>query len=252
MKEPKSIDRGGSITGISVICKGVNMRDLLKDYRKICEEIPLFEGIRGEDLLSLFECLRAFIKTYEKEEYIVLYNDSVECVGVLLEGTVHMIKEDLRGNKSILAPIEERELFGETFACGADLTSTVAFVATTPVKVLFVHFDKVMHACSRSCIFHHRLIENMISLIARKNALLVEKLDITSKRTIREKITAFLTIQAQKKKSTSFTIALGRLELADYLCTDRSALTRELNNMKRAGLIDFEKNNFTLLESFYE
>lgn len=55
-----------------------------------------------------------------------------------------------------------------------------------------------------------------------------------------------------KNKSTSFTIALGRLEVADYLGTDRSALTRELNNMKKAALIDFEKNTFTLLESFYE
>lgn len=79
-----------------VVCNGYKMKDLLKNYRKFCEEIPLFAGMKGEDLLSLFECLRAFIKTYEKDEYIVLYNDSVECVGVLLEGTVHMIKEDLR------------------------------------------------------------------------------------------------------------------------------------------------------------
>ncbi|MDF2513518.1 MAG: cyclic nucleotide-binding protein [Herbinix sp.] len=227
------------------------MKDLLKNYNKSWKDIPLFSGIQGEDMSSLLECLRAFIRTYEKDEYIVLYNDSVECVGVLLEGTVHMIKEDLRGNKSILAAIEERELFGETFACGADLTSTVAFVATTPVKVLFVHFNKVMHSCLKSCEFHHRLIENMVALMARKNALLMEKLDITSKRTLREKISAYLTIQAQRKKSTHFTISMGRLELADYLCVDRSALTRELSNMKKDGMIDFEKNTFQILDSFY-
>ncbi len=34
--------------------------------------------------------------------------------------------------------------------------------------------------------------------------------------------------------------------MADYLCIDRSALTRELNNMKKDGLLDFDKNTFHL------
>ncbi len=223
----------------------------MKNYEMDWEKIPLFSGIESKDMGTLLDCLRGFIKTYEKGEYIVLYNDSVECVGVVLNGAVHMIKEDLRGNKSIMAAIEEGELFGETFACGADFTSTVAFVAAIPVKILFVHFDKVMRSCSNSCEFHHRLIENMVALMANKNARLMEKLDITSKRTIREKIAAYLMIQAQRNKSTIFTIPLGRLELADYLCVDRSALTRELGSMKKAGMIDFEKNRFHILETFY-
>lgn len=227
------------------------MKDILKNYEKDWEKIPLFSGIHGKDMGSLLHCLRGFVKTYAKGEYIVLYNESVECVGIVLEGSVHMIKEDLRGNKSIMAAIEEDELFGETFACGADLISTVAFVAAAPVKILFVHFNKVMRSCSNSCEFHHKLIENMVTLMANKNARLMEKLDITSKRTLREKIAAYLMIQAQRNKNTVFTISLGRLELADYLCVDRSALTRELGNMKRAGMIDFKKNTFHILETFY-
>lgn len=225
----------------------LQMKSLMKENIREWGEIPLFSDIKADEIPSLLECLRAFVRTYEKDEFIVMYNDSVEWVGVLLEGTVHMIKEDLQGNKSILAVIKERELFGETFACGVNTTSTVAFVAITPVKILFVHFDKVMHSCTDSCEAHYKLVKNMVTLIALKNAQLMDKLEITSKRTLREKVCTFLAMYAQRNNSTHFTIPMGRLELADYLCVDRSALTRELNNMKKQGIIDFEKNTFKIL-----
>ncbi len=44
---------------------------------------------------------------------------------------------------------------------------------------------------------------------------------------------------------------LGRIQLAEYLSADVSALTRELNCMKEEGLIDFEKNTFRIMKSLY-
>ena len=47
--------------------------------------------------------------------------------------------------------------------------------------------------------------------------------------------------------SRYFEIPFGRVELAEYLCVDRSALTRELAKMKADGLIDYDKNCFRIL-----
>ena len=98
-----------------------------------------------------------------------------------------------------------------------------------------------------ACEFHHRLIKNMVSIIADKNRDLMRKVEVVSKRTIREKLLAYLSIQAQVQQSRYFEIPLGRLELAEYLCVDRSALTRELAKMKDEGLIDYDKNCFRML-----
>ena len=68
-----------------------------------------------------------------------------------------------------------------------------------------------------------------------------------SKRTIREKLLTYLSIQAQVQGSRYFEIPFGRVELAEYLCVDRSALTRELTKMKADGLIDYDKNCFRIL-----
>ena len=98
-----------------------------------------------------------------------------------------------------------------------------------------------------ACVFHHRLIENMVRIIANKNRDLMRKVEVVSKRTIREKLLAYLSIQTQTQNSRYFEIPLGRVELAEYLCVDRSVLTRELVKMKEDGLIDYDKNCFRIL-----
>ena len=87
----------------------------------------------------------------------------------------------------------------------------------------------------------------MVKIIADKNRDLMRKIDVVSKRTIREKLLAYLSIQAQVHNARYFVVHLGRVELAEYLCVDRSALTRELAKMKEDGLIDYDKNCFRIL-----
>ena len=109
---------------------------------------------------------------------------------------------------------------------------------------MFLPFDRVMNSCTNTCVFHHQLIENMVRVIAMKNRDLMRKVEVVSKKNLREKILAYLSLQAQLHESRYFEIPLGRVELADYLCADRSALTHELSKMRDDGLIDFDKNMF--------
>ena len=104
-----------------------------------------------------------------------------------------------------------------------------------------------MHTCSHACAFHQTLIENMVRIIARKNRELMRKVEVVSKRSLREKILAYLSIQAQQQGKKTFEIPLGRLEWAQYLCVDRSALTRELAKMQEEGILDHHRNTFKLL-----
>ena len=112
--------------------------------------------------------------------------DHLKHIGIILSGAVDMVKEDLWGNKTMLMRMRKDELFGETFACGSDSLSVVTFVVSEDAKVLFMPFDRVMHSCTMACQFHHRLIENMVKIIADKNRDLMRKVDVVSKRTIRE------------------------------------------------------------------
>ena len=208
--------------------------------------LPVFDGIRAENLPKMLDCLGCYEKHYRKNEMIMLEEETVRRIGVVLSGTVHMIKEDIDGGKSLMMTIRPGELFGESFACASQLSARVSFVAAAPCAVLFLPFHKVIHSCTLACTFHHRLIENMLRLLSEKNQRLMDKVAIISQRTLRDKILAYLRTEADYQQCRRFTIPLGRVELSEYLGVNRSALTRELAQMREEGLIDFEKNTFIL------
>ena len=208
---------------------------------------PLFCGIRPEDMTAMLSCIGYHIGTYQKGDIVAFEAENIKHIGIVIYGAVDMVKEDLWGNKTMLIRIRKNELFGETFACGSDNLSVVTFLVSEDAKILFLPFDRVMHSCTMACDFHYRLIKNMVSIIADKNRDLMQKVEVVSKRTIREKLLTYLSIQAQLHDTRYFEIPLGRVELAEYLCVDRSALTRELSKMHDDGLIDYDRNCFRLL-----
>ena len=208
---------------------------------------PLFDGIGPQEREAVLACVGYHIGTFRKGETVAFEAENIRHIGILLSGSLDMVKEDLWGNKTMLVRMGPSEVFGETFACGQDSVSLVSFVVSEDARILFLPFDRVMRSCTMACAFHHRLTENLVYILAAKNRDLIRKVEVVSKRTLREKILAYLSIQAQTQNSRYFEIPLGRVELAEYLCADRSALTRELAKMKAEGLLDYDKNCFRLL-----
>ena len=218
------------------------MKDIMQQLSS-----ALFDGIRPEDRSTMLGCIGYHIGSYRRGEIVAFEEENIRHIGIVLEGSVDMVKEDLWGNKTMLVRSHRNEIFGETFACGSDNSSVVTFLVSEDARILFLPFDRVMHSCTMACQFHHRLIENMVRVVADKNRDLMRKIEVVSKRTTREKLLAYLSIQAQVQGTRYFQVPLGRLELAEYLCVDRSAMTRELVKMKAEGLIDYDKNCFRLL-----
>lgn len=208
---------------------------------------PLFAGIHATDMPAMLRCLGYRVEVYKKGSFISLEGEQLQQIGVILQGSVDMLKEDFWGNQTILMRMQHGNVFGETFACGSDSLATVSFRASEDTTAIFLPFQRVMHTCSHACAFHHQLVENMVQVIADKNQELMRKVEVVTKRTLREKILAYLSQQAQQHGSDYFEIPLGRVELAEYLCADRSALTRELSTMKQDGILDYDRNVFRLL-----
>lgn len=142
----------------------------------------LFENIQETELTAMLNCLGAVTRTFQKSEFIFIEGSEIKQIGVVIEGTVHMVKEDVWGEKSILAAMTAGEVFGESFVCGEYSSSSVSFQAATNCKILCLSFHRVLCSCSKSCVYHHKLIENMVTLIARKNVKLMDKMEILSKK----------------------------------------------------------------------
>jgi len=160
---------------------------------------------------------------------------------------VQITRTDYYGNRSILGTAEASDLFGEAFACAGVSEIPVDVTAEAPTDVLLVDYRRVAHPCDNACGFHRTLIYNLMKIIAAKNLAFHQKLEITSKRTTREKLMAYLLTQAKKSGGNSFSIPFDRQALADYLQVDRSGLSAEISKLRSEGILKSRRNYFELL-----
>lgn len=223
----------------------VNKQDKIKKSELL--SVPLFSGITENELNQLLYCCRSYEAEYKKGDFIILDDDKVTYVGIVLSGSVNMLKNDIYGNQTLLTYIGPGELFGENFAIPKEQNANVSFVAGQTTHVLFMAAFNLIHSCSRNCTFHQTLVQNFFDLLGKKSVRLMEKIEITSKTTIRDKILAYLSMLSQEQKSRYVTLPITKSELAEYLSVNRSAMMRELTNMRNDGLIDFDKNTFRIL-----
>lgn len=219
----------------------------MKKYIGLIKAMPLFQGIREEDLKRLLSCLRARIARFGKNQAVFLEGDKADWIGAVLSGGVQIVREDYFGARSIVAAVGAGSLFAESFAFTETKSLPVSIFASEDSDILLLNCEKCLSPCSCSCLFHNRLIRNFLGITAEKNVLLREKIDVLSKRTTREKLMAYLSNEAKKAGSRFFEIPFNRQELADYLGVDRSAMSSELGRLKKDGVLDFTRSRFRIV-----
>lgn len=218
----------------------------MKEYYDVLTKNPLFKNISNKDLTSILECLNSIARSFYKGEFIFHAGDKAARVGIVLEGNAQVIKEDFNGDKTIISDIEAGDLFAEAYACAQVDELPISVLAVKNCRILFISYKKIMTTCTSACAFHRILIENMLSIVARKNIMLDQKIEHVTKRTTREKLISYLFSEMDKNKCGTFAIPFDRQQLADYLSVDRSAMCAELGKMKREGMIEYKKNRFTV------
>ena len=210
---------------------------------------PLFEGVSESELSAVIACLGARRMSYARGEAIYSEGDPARSIGILISGNAQVIREDYFGNRSILARIEPPDLFAEIFVCAETDRMPVTVIATEDCKALLIDGYRLLHTCGHACAFHQQMIFNLMKILARKNLLFHQKIEITSRRTTREKLMTYLLLQAKQQQSSRFEIPYDRQELADYLEVDRSGLSAEISRLRREGVIECSRNRFRLLEN---
>ena len=215
------------------------------DYLFLSKTV-LFRGISPEEIKSMMCCLQAFTKSYPRSAIIHHAGDIIHSVGMVLSGSVSIENDDIWGNKSILDRIASGQIFAETYSCLPGEPLMVNVVAVEPTEVLFLNTEKMFTVCPNTCLFHSKLVRNMLSISAQKNLNLSRRIMHTSSKSIRGRLLSYLSFQATKHGSLEFEIPFNRQQLADYLSVDRSAMSNELSKMQRDGLLKVERNRFTL------
>lgn len=219
----------------------------MKKYTDVLKNTRLFAGVGEEEIEAMISCLGASLHQYKKGEYVFRTGEYVHELTVLVEGSLHIQKDDYWGNRTILADVAAGEMFGEAYVSPDSGTLLNDVIAVENSSVMFFDIYRILSVCSSACKFHSLTVRNLFFAISEKNRKLVAKLGYISNRTTREKLLSYLSDEAKRSRSSAFTIPFNRQQLADFLSVDRSAMSNELCKMRDEGLIEFNKNRFVLL-----
>lgn len=219
----------------------------MKNLSLTLKACPLFMGISETEMVSLLSCLNAREVSVSKGEVIFAEGDRPEYVGIVLVGNVHIVQEDYWGDQAILASVGAGGLFGEAFSAAEAEALPLSVIAHTDCEILLIDCKRIMTTCPRTCVFHARLTQNLMKVIANKNIALTQKIEHITKKSVKNRVLSYLSECARLEGSNTFTIPFDRQGLADYLSVERSALSNTLGKMRDDGIIEFKKNRFTLL-----
>jgi len=221
-------------------------------FYKILSKSAFFKGIADAEIPNILEYLAANSRIFKKDEIIVLAGDKAEQLGIIISGNAHLIKEDFFGNRTIMTTLNPTDSFGEAFVFAENSIFLVSVIAATECEILFLDYSRVISVCSSSCKFHNKLIENMLMILANKNIILNQKVEVMSRRTTRQKLLHYLSVCALNAQKNEFTIPYNRQELADFLGVDRSAMSSEIGKLLREKVLKTNKNHFILYQEKVE
>ncbi len=200
------------------------------------------------NLISNIEqgCSKIPKKHFEKGEVITTYIQKRNQICIMVNGKADLIRYDLNGNKDIVDKFNERDIFGEVFY-PVHTNNELIVMATTDCDVLFLVHDYIYNRCKQNCKFHNSFSSSILELTLRNSVHQNTRIEVLSKRTIREKLLTYFSILSSKDFSKSFTLPFSLTNLADYLSVDRSAMMRELKNLSNEGFISKNGNRIKLL-----
>ena len=209
----------------------------------ILKQNPLFFNLTDEALEHLIHCHKPRTVSFVPNETIFSWGDTLDEVGIVMAGRIALMKSDYEGNETIIQTMKPSESFGEAVAVTPHARSSVYAIAKEQSIVVFFRMGMFFQQAKHPCDVGAKIQQNLMRVLAQKLILLHKKIDILSKRTIREKVLEYF-MQLSEGKET-FLIPLNRQAFANYLNVDRSALAREMKHMQEEGLLTLSGREVT-------
>ncbi len=209
--------------------------------------LPIFRDISEESVKRMMTCFHMRQADYGPGELICEYDGSGTEVGLITSGSAQLVRIDFDGNRTILEHLEEGGIFGEVLCftnVGGDSVSVVSGGACT---VLYMEYAHIMRRCENACQHHSQLVQNMFALAADQIQKLGQRVEVLSRRSIREKLLCYFTTNCGERHSDTFTLPFTFSALADYISTDRSAMMRELRKLREEKVVQVDGRKITML-----
>ena len=205
---------------------------------------PLFRGLDPDRLDRQLQVMKAVKAHSVRGEMLQRPGEPIRRFGVVLSGAVQVCVDDIEGNRMIMAEVAPGHSFGESLCFLRTRESPVYIFAAEDSDLLWLSTEDLFAA---SDAFHMEIQQRFTATLAAKALTMNNRIQVLSRLSLRGKLTAYFTELAAAQGSSVIRLPMNREDTAAYIGANRSALSRELAQMKAEGLIDYRKNEIRIL-----
>lgn len=223
------------------------MADTFGELSKVLMNCELFEGFNLEQLKTMLICFRPRLNTYYKGDFMVVAGQEYNGLGILIEGSAVISKDNAAGTRVVLGQVSPGEIFGEVIAFSDKGSWPASVQAQTDCKAMFLENTSITNQCSEACSFHAQLIKNLLKAVSVRAIMLNRRVEYLSMKTINSKIASLLLEHMEKAGSNTFRLPMNRNDMADFLNISRPSMSREMGAMRDDGIIEFHKEAIKII-----
>ena len=204
-----------------------------------------FKNISSKNKEKLLRLIEANTIIYKENTSILNTLKNENIIGMVLEGNIQIIKNDYSGNRTLIEDLFENDIFGTILSHLNNKEYEI--VTKEKAKLIIIDFDTIINTKQNNKEFYNQFIKNLLEIIVKKINEKNERIEILANKSIRNKLLEYFRITAKKNGTKIIYLPFTFTDLADYLSVDRSAMSRELKNLKDEGFIEIKQKRITLL-----
>lgn len=204
----------------------------------------IYQNIEEKKLQKLLHTLQSNTLFYKPNQTIAYSISNRNLIGIMENGKANLIRFDYDGKRTIIEELTPGDIFSDMFI--STNSSELSVITLTNCQVTFIEYDELLKKCKTSQ-SATTLLDNLFKVVSNTLIKRNERIELLTTRSIRNKLLAYFELQEKKNNSKTFNLNYSYTDLADYLAIDRSAMMRELKNLKEDKLIKDTNKKITLL-----
>lgn len=204
-----------------------------------------FENLSKAQIKKLYVLLDVHIYKYNKDQEVIPTIKRSNIIGIILKGSAEIIQTEYNGNEIIVEELEEYSVFGSNISNTS--SENYEIMAKENTEVLVIDYNKLLNSRNLKYSYFNTFFQNLFDIINNKIKEKNERIRILEKKQIRNKLLEYFDIEYKKNHSRNIYLPFTLKELADYIAVNRSAMFREIKNLKEERFIEIKNKRITLL-----
>lgn len=214
------------------------------NFINVLLQIDLFKGFSSQDIEHLFTKNSYNIQSYKRNSIIYLPNEKCTTLDIVLKGTISVQGIDNNGNCISINDFNVGNVIGGNLLFSHKDFYPMTVLSKTEITILHLNKDLVLKLCQTNITF----LSNFLQSLSDNTLILTDKIKTLSFKTIRQCLIDFLIYESYAQNSNKINLKLTKKELAEKFGIQRPSLSRELNKMRKDGLVQYDAHSITIVD----